>query len=444
MQIVHGMDSLTLVLIVSIGLLCLAAIFFWARRRFELALVMILLSPWIHFLFDANIPQTPEDVLSSAGSIEPSTHIRLGIVLFAGSIGVSRLFQSFSSSDEKIPPAFLVLGVFILYALLSTGYSIDQSFTFIRTAEFIAFFGFLLGLFFWMSDPVRMDRAIDIFFIIVVAGAIVNLCTLLFFPAHAWWWAAPDRLQGFMSHPNTLGGFCMISYPVLLWEYTRRGIAGKSFIVTIAIILLTMHILSGSRTTLAVSLMGFAIWQVVLNKKALFILFAALILFGGYFLMQSKLPSFERYESSRITHLTGRTQFWAGSVVLALERPILGYGYGVEGKIWEDPRFQTNKSSLWMGSAKSSLHNGYLSVLIGLGIVGLVLWLATIVPPVWGVFFVPGNYYKAVFLVIFMQLLLANLFETVITTSRSMESITFWVFWTFAIRYQYLMAKEAQ
>ncbi|MFY9397536.1 MAG: O-antigen ligase family protein [Desulfomonilia bacterium] len=436
------MDGLTLVLIAAIMLFCLAAMFFQARRRYELALAMILLSPWVHFLFAPDIPETPEDMLSAAGSIEPSTPIRMGIVLFAGSIGITKLLESIPWSDERMPPVFFVLGAFILYALLSTGYSIDQSYTFVRTAEFIAFFGFLLGLFFWLSEPAHMDRAIDIFFLCVIVGTAANLCTLAFLPDRAWWWAAPDRLQGFMSHPNTLGGFCMVSYPILLWEYTRRGVVGKSLIAVMALMLLGMHILSGSRTTLAASLAGFALWQVILNRKALFILVVSLILFGGYFLMQSRLPSFERQESSQITYLTGRTEFWTGSVALAMERPILGYGYGVEGKVWEDPRFQSEKVRLWLGSAKSSLHNGYLSVLIGLGTVGLVLWLAALFPPVLGVVSAPVSPSKAVILVILMQVLMVNLFETVITTSRTLESITFWVFWTLAIRYRDFTAQE--
>lgn len=234
----------------------------------------------------------------------------------------------------------------------------------------------------------------------------------------------------------------MVSYPILLWEYTRRGVVGKSLIAVMALMLLGMHILSGSRTTLAASLAGFALWQVILNRKALFILVVSLILFGGYFLMQSRLPSFERQESSQITYLTGRTEFWTGSVALAMERPILGYGYGVEGKVWEDPRFQSEKVRLWLGSAKSSLHNGYLSVLIGLGTVGLVLWLAALFPPVLGVVSAPVSPSKAVILVILMQVLMVNLFETVITTSRTLESITFWVFWTLAIRYRDFTAQE--
>ena len=444
MQFAHNLDMMTLTLIISIGLLCVATVFFWSQRHYELAIIMILLSPWVHFLFATNIPQSPEDILNAAGGVEPSTYIRQSIVLFAGSIGAFKFFQLKSSVEEKLPVYFFIFGVFLLYALISTSYSIDRTFTFIRTAEFIAFFCFLMGLFLWLKDASYVDKAIDIFFFIIVLGMIINFCTLVLLPDRAWWWQAPGRFQGFMSHPNTLGGFCMISYPILLWKYNCQSTTGKIFIFTLLSLVLLMHVLSGSRTSLATSFIGFAVWQILLKKKLTFILIVAVVLFGGYFLLQSQLPSFERTDSKSITNLTGRTQFWLGSLELAAEKPILGYGYAVEGKIWEDPRFQSNKSQLWMGSAKSSIHNGYLSVAIGLGFSGLIIWLAIIIPPLWQAFSLPRDYYKALFLVILLQLLLTNFFESVISSSRSLESMAFWIFWIFAIKHLHFMAREAQ
>ncbi|HPJ94468.1 MAG TPA: O-antigen ligase family protein [Deltaproteobacteria bacterium] len=444
MEIAHNLDMVSLTLIISIGLICAAALFFWSEKHYELVIIMILLSPWVHFLFATNIPVDPEDVLNATGSIEPSTYIRTSIVLFAGSIGVYKFLQSQSLDEGKIPVYFYVFGAFLLYALLSTSYSIDRRYTFIRTAEFIAFFCFLMGFFFWLKDSAHMDKTLDIFFLIIALGTIINASILVLFPDRAWWWQAPERLQGFMAHPNTLGSFCMISYPVLLWEYNRQGTTLRLFILALLSMLLVMHILSGSRTSLAASFIGFAAWHIILKKKLTFILITAIVLFGGLFLVQSRLPGFERAESNSITHLTGRTQFWLGSLELAAEKPILGYGYAVEGKIWEDPRFQSNKSQLWMGSAKSSIHNGYLSVAIGLGFVGLIIWMTIIIPPFWHVLYLPTDYYKALFLVVLIQLLLTNVFESAISSSRSLESIMFWMFWIIAIKYLRFMTPEAQ
>jgi len=436
MKFIQNMDLLSVILIISIGILCLITLFFQSQKRFEIAIIMIILSPWIHFLFALNIPQSPEEVFGASNSVELPTYIRMSIVMFAGGIGAFKYLHLRSSNEERVPIYLFVFMVFLFYALLSTFYSIDRTYTFIRTVEFIAFFCFLLGLFSWLKDSSRIDNVIDIFYFIIVFGAIINIGTLAFFPDRAWWWQAPERFQGFMAHPNTLGGFCMISYPILLWKSNRQDTtSSKIFILIILFMLLSMHVLSGSRTTLAASLVGFAAWQIVLKKKIGLVMIAAAVVFSGFFLATSQFRSFNRIESTSITNLTGRTQFWLGSLELAVEKPVLGYGYAVEGKIWEDPRFQSNRSNLWMGSARSSIHNGYLSVVIGLGFIGLLMWLVITIPPVWGVFYLPGDYYKALFLVVFIQLLLTNFFESVISSSRNLESIAFWIYWIIVTKY---------
>lgn len=67
----------------------------------------------------------------------------------------------------------------------------------------------------------------------------------------------------------------------------------------------------------------------------------------------------------RSSDLTGRTEIWSGVVSFIPERPILGYGY----------------SGFWVGAASASVnqamysHNGYLEIVLSLGVVGLVLTL---------------------------------------------------------------------
>ena len=66
---------------------------------------------------------------------------------------------------------------------------------------------------------------------------------------------------------------------------------------------------------------------------------------------------------------------------MVLEKPYTGYGFNVEGKIWEDPRFYDPKLTLWSGSSKTSLHNGYISIAVGLGFIGLFVWVILLFLP---------------------------------------------------------------
>jgi len=78
----------------------------------------------------------------------------------------------------------------------------------------------------------------------------------------------------------------------------------------------------------------------------------------------------------RSADLTGRTVLWAAVAPAILDKLYLGYGYeafwrgyqGAAGEIWAQ-----------MGDLYSYSHNGFLEVLLGLGLVGLVSMLTALV-----------------------------------------------------------------
>jgi O-antigen ligase len=64
---------------------------------------------------------------------------------------------------------------------------------------------------------------------------------------------------------------------------------------------------------------------------------------------------------------SGRVEAWEGTVRLAAERPVLGYGFGLEGVVFVD-RYFAHGSNL--------PENSYIGVFLQLGVAGLVLLLA--------------------------------------------------------------------
>jgi O-antigen ligase len=96
-----------------------------------------------------------------------------------------------------------------------------------------------------------------------------------------------------------------------------------------------------------------------------------LVLIGGA-VGVSLIDSYESLIAAlgRDPSLTGRVPLWKAIIPMALEKPVLGYGYG----------------AFWLGSAGPSVwvwtaigwravhgHNGYLDLWLDLGIVGLAL-----------------------------------------------------------------------
>jgi len=421
--------------------LTVISLLFCSIRRYEVAIAMILLSPWAHWLFMPNVQESLEEIMTAG----PGTYVRISMVALAGVIGLFQFLKSRTSGRRNAPFYLLLFGVFVLFALLSTVYSIDKRYTFVRSAEFIFFFCFLLGFHYWLKDKTRLDKTLNIYFMIMTCGIVINIIALLLFPDRVWWWRVPERCKGLLDHPNTLGAFCMLSYPVLMWKYPRLNSIGKVSILFLFCIVLFIHILSGSRASLAASIFGFLLWLLIQNKFSLnsfakILSFVLIISFGIVLLLQSKPRSFRR-EVADITDLTGRTEFWRGCIQLVKEKPILGYGYGVGGKIWNDPRFYRPEQFLWVGSARSSLHNGYLSIAIGMGATGLLIWLSFMLIPIWQVLCLSPCGYKTLIVVILFQGLLLNFFETSIASgSQVITSLVFWVFLIMAGRLPFLLS----
>jgi len=75
--------------------------------------------------------------------------------------------------------------------------------------------------------------------------------------------------------------------------------------------------------------------------------------------------------------LTGRTQLWSELLTYVRIRPLLGYGFGA---FWTAEH--TADVSLALGWAVPHAHNGYLEIVLELGVVGLSLFVTTFVAAV--------------------------------------------------------------
>jgi len=336
----------------------------------------------------------------------------------------------------------------MFYALLSTVYSIDVRYTLVRASESLLFFGFLLGFHYWLKDKARLDRALNIYCAIAICGVFVNIMAIVLFRDKVWCWSMPDRFQGLLGHPNIMGAFCMVSYPVLMWKYSGLNSAGKAAVGLLFCIVVGVHLMSGSRSSLAGAVFGCLIWRFILNRGAdlrgwvRICTVVLVVLLCGAMLVRTKPAAFQRDDAAPITDLTDRPEFWRGCLVLAKERPILGYGFGVAGKVWSDPRFRRPGYFLWSGSAKSSLHNGYLTLLIGLGGVGVLLWLSSVVVPIRRVLFLRPSRYKALVLVICSQALLLSFFESALASySQNYVAMLFWMCLLIAGRLPFLVSR---
>lgn len=197
-------------------------------------------------------------------------------------------------------------------------------------------------------------------------------------------WSGILMWCGVTAQKNELGRLCAISCLFLIfalyryWKDRVRTPPIRAQATTdLLILILGMFLLIGSHsaTSLVSFILGSAIFFSFVLFRRLVLALPRMLIFAGVlsliafgvatpFLGGSDVA---RFTSSlgRDSTLTGRTEVWASVLPERATRPLLGFGYG---SFWTDARRQ-------MFDIPTG-HNGYLDVMLELGEVGLLLYMA--------------------------------------------------------------------
>ena len=185
-----------------------------------------------------------------------------------------------------------------------------------------------------------------------------------------------SSLRGIFNHKNHLGAAMALGF-LIEWffpETTRKAKLVRGLSLTVYLVLL---VLSNSMT----SVVAFATtFLVVYSFRFLYsrckiplpLLFTMLLLGAG---LAVAIESSAVQLLGRSSDLTGRTELWSFTLDMIAKHPFLGFGL----------------SGFWMGASQESLsvqtllgwtpvysHNGYLEILLSLGLVGLLLVLVIV------------------------------------------------------------------
>jgi len=185
---------------------------------------------------------------------------------------------------------------------------------------------------------------------------------------------------GAFAQKNELGGMMAVGFllcMVLFWHERSRRLLWFS----LAALSLFLVLKADSMTSFAICcVLPYLFWvsKKMLTKKVnvitriLYFGLPVLIVVAGVVL------NFDRVTEAlgRGGDLTGRTVLWAAVAPAIFDRPYLGYGYeafwrgyqGAAGEIWAQ-----------LGNYYTYSHNGFLEVLLGLGLIGLVSTLTALV-----------------------------------------------------------------
>ena len=187
-------------------------------------------------------------------------------------------------------------------------------------------------------------------------------------------------------HPSTqpqVCGILLISAMVLIWQA-----AGRSwFYYTIAIVALLFLFLTHSRTYLYGSLLVGSVFWIMATpsgdrlRHAIWYLLgflAFLCLF--YFIVGDKLVNMGKTsflmgrDPASVSTLSGRFDLWQICIDQAMESPLLGHGYGsfvgAKGML---------KIAERLGWGAPNPHNGYIELLLEVGLIGTMVYLLILI-----------------------------------------------------------------
>jgi exopolysaccharide production protein ExoQ len=233
--------------------------------------------------------------------------------------------------------------------------------------------GFALAIRLSLEDQLRLVSWV---FRII---AVMSLACVILLPSYGIS-GSPEgagQWQGVFGHKNGLGGFMALS---ILVEWHRPADSRSLRALRLLALLLSVILLifSGSLTPL-IALGGTLLFTLSYKffvqklRVPLYVLALAVI-----FTVASGVTLFfsqsERITSAlgRSSDLTGRAEIWSLVVPYIFERPI--YGYGFSG-FWNGASPESAQIDRAMGTMIMYSHNGYLEILLNLGILGFVLAL---------------------------------------------------------------------
>jgi len=371
---------------------------------------------------------TPLDPFLSAGSSEVAGDRTIFRLLFATTYIVSFLLivlrwkkVTYVLSRDKL------LWVLIGFCALSSFWSIDSGITIRR------FFGLigttLFGI--YLASRYTLKQQLKLCAYVLAISAVACFFFALFLPQYG---LAGDAWRGIYPQKNVLGRRFVLSTAIFFFlvmtTRENRWFSWLGYITSGVLILL-----SKSTTSLGNFIMitgAILIYYRILRLKynimvPILTFFSTLsLVFYVWFVTQADalLGSL-----GKDTTLTGRSELWPAVFEMIQKKPWLGYGYGA---FWESPNGEFDTIIQTVQWNTPNAHNGFLDLWLGLGLLGLLVFLMGFVT----------NFLRAIYLIrldetdvnawllVYLTfIILSNLTETTLVDQNSLE----WVLYVAAV-----------
>jgi len=207
--------------------------------------------------------------------------------------------------------------------------------------------------------------------------AVLSLACVILFPSYGISTTPEHHWQGVFPYKSVLG-FVMALSVLVEWQLPTNTTLSKT-LNRLALLLSAILLFFAGSLTPSIALLGSLLLVEIYKFAAQRLRISLTITVLGILLILSSSTAMFLANTEMVTNalgrssdLTGRTALWSLLVPSVLDRPVLGYGYS---GFWDQDSAASAEIDRSVGVLTMYSHNGYLEVLLSLGIVGLALTL---------------------------------------------------------------------
>ncbi len=259
----------------------------------------------------------------------------------------------------------------VLLAVLSSAWSVDGATSIRHSLVFLTTtaFGIYLG---GRFTTAQLQKKLLFFFLLVLVSSLVLLAVK---PSYAVDTFHDNAFRGITEHKNLFGEY-MGTFFLLSLTYPFRASFGYAQLGSVLVAATALGISHAGTALVAAAVTALMLPVLVIfrfPKKQVFpLLVGSLVLVAGLSVFAYNNSSTLLLGLGKDSTLTGRSTIWSHVIESIVRRPLLGYGYDA---FWQGLKGPSLLITSEVGWQVPHSHNGYLEVLLALGVVGLALFL---------------------------------------------------------------------
>ena len=348
---------------------------------------------------------------------------------------------------------------YLCFAAITFVYSVAPAYSAARWVEAVLVILALGAMVSELNDSEGLERILSHYF--VACAIITAIMVLSLGLPHSLCWGSPaeniepnvlremqkmgvrvdgiERFQSLFGGPNDVGAVMLVTVATGLLCWSQAAWRRRILIAGAILGAVVCGALADSRSpfvALAIGITGCVIWRYgwrgILGMLAAGACLFAALLGSGF--------DFSGYvDRGNVTTLTGRTDMWIFVIHQIAASPVLGYGYEVSGAIF-DNRFFPLWWGPWDQGVHVSIHNGYLSHAVSVGVPVTICWLYIMLRPWCFIMRRSTNDWrlKQMFFLLLIPILVHNMSEVMADDATGIVGFLFGVIWVIAERYRVL------